>query len=107
VVIGAVDWASNSLSLQSLRYEQMWTLLIALVLLSGGTDLSAMLRRRGCSSRLTERPTLQPQQMPLSRRDPVVNLSLLGAVVLLLFSFWSKPISPNSGHPEPLNCWQE
>lgn len=42
------------LSLQSLRYEQMWTLLIALVVLSGSTDFcSAMLRRRlGAPSRL-------------------------------------------------------
>ncbi len=42
------------LSLQSLRYEQMWTLMIALVILSGSTDFcSAMLRRRlGAPSRL-------------------------------------------------------
>ena len=79
------------LSLQSLRYEQVWTLLIALVLLSGGTDFwSAMLRRRlGAPSRLDLNVlTLSDRQMPFPRRDPVVNLSLLGAVVLLLFSFW-------------------
>jgi phosphonate transport system permease protein len=42
------------LSLQSLRYEQMWTLIVALVLLSGSTDFwSATLRRRlGAPSRL-------------------------------------------------------
>jgi phosphonate transport system permease protein len=35
------------LSLQSLRYEQMWTFLIALILLSGITDLwSGLIRRR-------------------------------------------------------------
>ncbi len=35
------------LSLQSLRYEQVWTLMIALVILSGSTDFcSAVLRRR-------------------------------------------------------------
>jgi phosphonate transport system permease protein len=79
------------LSLQSLRYEQMWTFLIALVLLSGGTDFwSAMLRRRlGAPSRLDLNVlTLTQRQMPFSQHDPVVNLSLLGAVVLLLFSFW-------------------
>ncbi len=42
------------LSLQSLRYEEMWTLLIALVLLSGVTDFtSAVVRRQlGAPSRL-------------------------------------------------------
>lgn len=35
------------LSLQSLRYEQMWTFLLALILLTGATDLwSSILRRR-------------------------------------------------------------
>lgn len=79
------------LSLQSLRYEQMWTFLIALVLLSGGTDFwSAMLRRRiGAPSRLDLNVlNLSQQQKPFYQNDPVVNLSLLGTVVLLLFSFW-------------------
>ena len=87
------------LSLQSLRYEQMWTFLIALVLLSGSTDFwSAMLRRRlGAPSRLDLNVLNLSQRGKESRGDrggrggkvdPVVNLSLLGAVVLLLCSFW-------------------
>lgn len=42
------------LSLQSLRYEQLWTFFYALIALNGGVDFgSAWLRRRlGCSSRL-------------------------------------------------------
>ncbi len=79
------------LSLQSLRYEQMWTFTIALVLLSGATDFwSAMLRRRiGAPSRLDLNVLkLSKAQKPLYQSDPVINLSLLSAVVLLLFSFW-------------------
>jgi len=90
------------LSLQSLRYEQMWTLMIALVLLSGGTDVwSAILRRRlGAPSRLDL--NVLSLQSPQSNRgtvrlqtnskhlqhDRVVDFSLLSAVVLLIFSFW-------------------
>lgn len=86
------------LSLQSLRYEQMWTFLIALVLLSGATDFwSAILRRSlGVPSRL------DLNVLNLSQRDKeswggrgswgskvnIVNLSLLLAFVLLIFSFW-------------------
>ena len=62
------------LSLQALRYEQMWTFLIALMLLSGSTDFwSAMLRRR-----------LNWQRGNAS----LVKASLLGSSVLLIFSFW-------------------
>jgi phosphonate transport system permease protein len=93
------------LSLQSLRYEQMWTFLIALVLLSGSTDFwSAMLRRRiGAPSRLdlnvlklrSPQPPFQDQsgnerqakEIGL-QRDRVVTLSLFAAIVLLIFSFW-------------------
>jgi phosphonate transport system permease protein len=64
------------LSLQSLRYEQMWTLTIALVLLSGSTDLwSAMLRRRlGAPSRLDlnvlnlPKKTFQPDLTTCTKR---------------------------------------
>jgi len=79
------------LSLQSLRYEQMWTFLIALMLLSGSTDFwSALLRRRlGAPSRLDLNVlNLSQRKKPLYQQDPVVKLSLVGAVVLLLFSFW-------------------
>jgi phosphonate transport system permease protein len=107
------------LSLQSLRYGQMWTLMFALLLLSGGTDFfSGLLRQRlGVPSRLDlnvlnlKQRKKQIPPTPLRkgdydppflrgargdhqvlseqyRRDPVITLSLLGAVVLLIFSFW-------------------
>jgi len=88
------------LSLQSLRYEQMWTLMFALLLLSGGTDFfSALLRQHlGIPSRLDLNVLNIEQQNSLDRkehspyhflhRDLVVNLSLLGAIFLLIFSFW-------------------
>ena len=79
------------LSLQSLRYEQMWTFLIALVVLSGSTDFwSSLLRHRlGAPSRLDLNVlNLKKRRQPLSQTDPVVKVSLLGVVILLLFSFW-------------------
>ncbi|KAB8320096.1 ABC transporter permease subunit [Tolypothrix campylonemoides VB511288] len=79
------------LSLQSLRYEQMWTLMFALLLLSGGTDFfSGLLRQRlGVPSRLDLNVLSLKQRQKLHReRDPVVTLSLLGAIALLIFSFW-------------------
>jgi phosphonate transport system permease protein len=79
------------LSLQSLRYEQMWTFLIALVVLSGGTDFwSAMLRHRlGAPSRLDLNVlNLKQRKQPRFQSDLVVKASVLGAIVLLLFSFW-------------------
>ncbi|MBD2776692.1 PhnE/PtxC family ABC transporter permease [Iningainema tapete] len=79
------------LSLQSLRYEQMWTLMFALLLLSGGTDFwSALLRQGlGVPSRL-DLNVLNLQQ-PYSRslhHNLLVNFSLLFGAILLIFSFW-------------------
>ncbi|MBW4640892.1 MAG: ABC transporter permease subunit [Gloeocapsa sp. UFS-A4-WI-NPMV-4B04] len=88
------------LSLQSLRYEEMWTFLIALVLLSGSTDFwSAMLRRSiGAPSRLDlnlhlskPKSTLQNTQtlaIHLLQGDRLVKVSLFAAIGLLIFSFW-------------------
>ncbi|HCF29953.1 MAG TPA: phosphate ABC transporter permease [Cyanobacteria bacterium UBA11049] len=95
------------LSLQSLRYEQMWTLLIALVVLSGSTDFcSAMLRRRlGAPSRLDLNFLMRSPQntrggwgdggtrreigcTPLVPLSPCLLVPFLGAVVLVIFSFW-------------------
>ncbi len=88
------------LSLQSLRYEQMWTLLIALVVLSGSTDFcSALLRRRlGAPSRLDlnflKLRSPQIEGRGRVKQDSSSHSSLLAplasfiAVVLLLFSFW-------------------
>ncbi len=78
------------LSLQSLRYEQMWTLFFALFLLSGLTDLwSGELRRRlghGGRFDMTPRKRL-PRRSPIQGRDPVLNFSAIGVLGLLLFSF--------------------
>jgi phosphonate transport system permease protein len=95
------------LSLQSLRYEQMWTLLIALVVLSGSTDFcSALLRRRlGAPSRLDlnflklRSPQIESRGRWGEKRAEGAEgekllatfyllLTLFIAVVLLIFSFW-------------------
>jgi phosphonate transport system permease protein len=79
------------LSLKSLRYEQIWTLTIALILLSGTTDLwCALLRDRlGAPSRLDLNVlNLKGRKKGVKEGDSAVNFSLLAAVVLLIFSFW-------------------
>jgi len=80
------------LSLQSLRYEQMWTLFFALFLLSGLTDFwSGLLRRRlGGVSRIEMNlpPKRSWRSVHPRRQDPVVRGSLVAAAGLLLFSFW-------------------
>ena len=79
------------LSLQSLRYEQVWTFLIALIVLNGLTDFwSALLRHRlGAPSRLDLNVlNLRAGKKPLYQHDPVVRASFLGVIVLLVFSFW-------------------
>ncbi len=78
------------LSLQSLRYEQMWTLMFALMLLSGGTDfLSAFLRQRlDIPSRMELNVLNLKQRHERKQRDPLVKLLLLSGVALLIFSFW-------------------
>ncbi|KAF3884822.1 MULTISPECIES: PhnE/PtxC family ABC transporter permease [Nostocales] len=79
------------LSLKSLRYQQMWTLLFALLFLSGSTDfLSGWLRQRlGVPSRLDLNVLHFKQRQKLVReRDPVVAFSLVAALILLIFSFW-------------------
>ncbi len=77
------------LSLQSLRYQQMWTLMFALMLLSGGTDfLSAFLRQRlDLPSRLELNVLNLKQRHEPKPRDPLVKLLLLSGVALLIFSF--------------------
>jgi phosphonate transport system permease protein len=85
------------LSLQSLRYEQLWTLFIALFLLSGGVDLtSALLRRRlGSPSRLDL--NLRKSKKQSNKRSKVASptspASLSALLVLFLlglvpFCFW-------------------
>jgi phosphonate transport system permease protein len=79
------------LSLQSLRYEQVWTFLIALIVLNGLTDFwSAWVRHRlGAPSRLDLNVlNFKRRQEPTHQSNAVVKGSLLGVVVLIIFSFW-------------------
>lgn len=79
------------LSLQSLRYEQVWTFLIALFVLNGATDFwSALLRHRlGAPSRLDLNVlNLKGRKTAAFQHDPVVKGSLVGTVLLIFFSFW-------------------
>jgi phosphonate transport system permease protein len=79
------------LSLQSLRYEQLWTLFYALLVLNGSVDFtSAVLRHRlGSPSRLDLNlrrvSKLKRQRQP---RDLWVMLAGLGALLLIPFCFW-------------------
>ncbi|MBE9181460.1 ABC transporter permease subunit [Oculatella sp. LEGE 06141] len=91
------------LSLQSLRYEQLWTLFYALFLLNGAIDFfSAWLRRRlGSPSRLDlnlrkqarsrgsggSLPDAHPARQPPERDRWLVAVGL-GGLLLLPFSFW-------------------
>jgi phosphonate transport system permease protein len=81
------------LSLQSLRYEQMWTFFLALFLLNGAVDFwSALLRHRlGSPSRLDLNflKLNRRKQQQVSYQDPILFASIIGAVGLLLFSFWN------------------
>ncbi|NJR51792.1 MAG: ABC transporter permease subunit [Leptolyngbyaceae cyanobacterium CSU_1_3] len=85
------------LSLQSLRYEQLWTFFYALVILNGSVDVvSALLRRRlGCVSRLDLN---LPQNQRSDRRtasSKAIFLLLLSFLLLLGLSVWY--IHPNFG----------
>lgn len=99
------------LSLQSLRYEQVWTFIDALFLLSGCVDFtSAWMRRQlGCASRLDlnlktrlgdrahrkafPNPTIHPNSDSPTLPQPVsfsilLFLLWIGAFGLVGFSFW-------------------
>ncbi|RME69961.1 MAG: ABC transporter permease subunit [Chloroflexi bacterium] len=79
------------LSLQSLRYEQMWTLFFALFLLNGLADMwsGALRRRLGSANRIElNQPSRLFSRSLHGGQDWVVKGSLGGAVGLLAFSFW-------------------
>jgi len=79
------------LSLQSLRYEQVWTFLYALIVLSALTDVwSSFLRRRLHLANRTElKFAHQPKERRLQYRvDPAARRSLVVMAVLVVFSFW-------------------
>lgn len=79
------------LSLQSLRYEQVWTFLYALMLLSALTDAwSSFLRRR---LQLANRVDLQLDPQSRGRRsnfriEPVAKRSVQAMLLLIPLSFW-------------------
>ncbi|WP_199247790.1 ABC transporter permease [[Phormidium] sp. ETS-05] len=101
------------LSLQSHRYQQMWTLFWALVLLNGIVDIwSASLRHRfGAPSRLDlnfqklspAKPTTLTKTPSIPSQDPFIKLSLIAVAVILPLSFWyiqadfSKLWAPRTG----------
>jgi phosphonate transport system permease protein len=82
------------LSLQSLRYEQMWTFLYALILLAGVTDFwSGLFRSRmGAPDRISlslgdDGGTSRDASRPAAA-DPVVKGSLVLFALLAAISFW-------------------
>ena len=84
------------LSLQSLRYAQLWALFYALFLLNGLVDWgSAWLRQRlGSPSRIElnfrgrAAATRRSKSLWASRRDPLLGLVGVGILALIGFSFW-------------------
>jgi phosphonate transport system permease protein len=87
-MIGAGGLGSEIyLSLQSLRYEELWTLFYALIALTAGVDrLSGFLREKlGCTGRLD----LNRHQFKVGfqRRNWLVG-TLIGAIALVIWGFW-------------------
>jgi phosphonate transport system permease protein len=85
------------LSLQTLKYEQIWTLFFALFLLNGLADFwSALLRRRlGSGVSCGDGACLDLDVIKTSsrrligaQRDPVIRASLIIVLLLVPFSFW-------------------
>ncbi len=80
------------LSFQSLRYDEMWTLIFALITLSGMVDMwSSQLRRRFGGNTRLELVTCQSASAaakPVYPRDRVVTLSLIAMAILIPLSFW-------------------
>ena len=77
------------LSLQSLRYEQLWTFFYALVLLTGAVDAgSARLRRRlGCASRLDLNHRRLRSGQGLERDSWLIG-TMLGVAIAVPVCFW-------------------
>jgi phosphonate transport system permease protein len=78
------------LSLQSLRYDQVWTFLYALILLSATTDVwSSFLRRRlHLANRVDLQLDHQSKNRTYHRVDPVAKRSLQAMALLIPLSFW-------------------
>jgi phosphonate transport system permease protein len=83
------------LSLQSLRYEQMWTFLFALLLLSGLSDAWSSLLRCRLTGATADCNTVelhsgsQIQSRPWHKGfDRIVRFSVLAVLLLVPWSFW-------------------
>ncbi|MGB5970379.1 MAG: ABC transporter permease subunit [Spirulinaceae cyanobacterium] len=81
------------LSLQALNYQQMWTFLIALILLTGSVDLwSSLLRRSLDAPTRLDLHFLSFKKTQTSyfreRKSYLTIFSILGTVSLIIFSFW-------------------
>ena len=92
------------LSLQTLKYEQIWTLFFALFLLNGAADFwSGLLRRRLQSVDRTQRPQARAGQRSLAqvqeRQSVPTSLVLRGSVIgiALLIPFSFRYIQPDIG----------
>ena len=79
------------LSFQSLRYHEMWTLIFALIILSGAVDMwSSQLRRRFGGSPRLQLVTCQTASVtkPTYKHDRLVTFSLIVLAILIPLSFW-------------------
>lgn len=79
-----------SLSFSSLRYNEMWTLIYALILVSGLADLWSTTLRRPDRSRFL----VSDEPVPGLRRDRFLNLSMLAFGVLVAVSAWHLQLDP-------------
>ena len=87
-----------SASFQSLNYDEMWTLIAALMVLSGLADaLSSLIRRRqgGTSARCGDvtvpvppTPAVAARPRRAGRRDPVLTVAVLGALAAVPVAWW-------------------
>jgi phosphonate transport system permease protein len=96
------------LSLQSLRYEQLWTFFYALFILNGLVDLcSAGLRRRlGCVSRI-DLNSSSKRLRQISSQRPKKGFSILllsGLAWLTAYCFWY--VHPNFSYLWSATSWQ-
>lgn len=85
-----------ALSFQSLRYDQMWTLLWALVLLSGVADRwsSALRRRRDTAA--VEMGTAGQRRAAGPSADRLVTLSVIAIGFAVPVSIWRLGLDPSS-----------
>ena len=81
------------LSFQSLRYEEMWTLIFALILLSGLADAWSTAVRRRYRRPVAIEAGYVVGQSRRPRRDRVLMASAIGLVALVPLSWWWSGLS--------------